>query len=372
MSSLRFTFAPLLLVLALGLVAGCKESDEQRIKRLEAAMDNAKVLQQQAIRDVRPQDALTQAPLTAEEKAANDPNKKLILFCAGNLGDPFQQTQSMMMRSAVQLLDGYRYKVFDAMGDISKQAELMHSAENERPVWLIVQPLDDRLIGSLIEALHAQGTHIISLDQRIPDHSCDRVVFTDQRKLGRLAGEVVVQALRRKAKADNLPSVSGRVLQIRGLEGAFESRERAEGFAEVLRAEPGIVLVHDAAGDWNADSATRITEAAIRLQHEFDVVFAHNDSMAEAASLAMLKAQIREQALIVGIDGVNAFGGGLDLLRRGIIDATIWQPMPMETVFAHLLTSSKEPKTPTVPRVECEPIAITPKTLDAFTQQRGK
>ena len=104
----------------------------------------------------------------------------------------------------------------------------------------------------------------------------------------------------------------------------------------------------------------------------FDVVFAHNDTMAEAASQALLKAQVREKALIVGIDGVNSFDGGVQLLRRGVIDATIWQPMPMEMAFRHIQKTINEPNTQIAPRVEREPVTITPKTLDAFLGQHSK
>jgi ABC-type sugar transport system substrate-binding protein len=332
-------------------------------------MGNVDAYQRSTTREIRQEDAAPTIVLTEEEKAANDPTKKLVLFCSSNLNDPFQRVQSELMRVAVRTLEGYRYKVADAAGDISRQAEQIRQSENEKPVWLIVQPLDDRLIASLVESQHAAGTHIISLDQRIADQSCDSVIFTDQHKLGKLAGDVVVEALRRKAKSENQPTVTGRIVEIRGPSGSYEAKARAEGFAEAIHAEPGIIVIHEADGDWNTDSATRITKQALALQHQFDVVFAHNDSMARAASEALVKAQTRESALIVGIDGVGAFEGGIDLLRRGILDATIWQPMPMESAFLHIQKTAKEPKTPLTPRIEREPIAVTPQTLEAFSSK---
>ncbi len=367
----RSTFAQLLLCLSLAFLVGCKESDDDRIKRMETAMTNADFTQRGMARDARPEDAAPPPEISEEEKIANDPTKKLVLFCSSNLKDPFQYLQAELMRAAVHTVDGYRYKVFDAAGDLGRQADQLRDAENEKPVWLIVQPLDDRLIASLIEGLHAKGTHIIGLDQRLPEGTCDAVMFTDQRKLGRMAGEIVVESLRRKAKDENQPTVSGRVVEIRGLMDSYEAKERAEGFAEAVHAEPGIVIVHDAPGNWTAEAASKITEDAIRLQHQFDVVFAHNDTMAHAASAALLKAQLRESTLIIGIDGVNTFEGGLDLLRRSIIDATIWQPMPMESAFLEIQKTVQSPKATIQVKIERQPIAVTPKNIDHFSTQRN-
>ena len=367
----RSTFAPLLLCLSLAFLVGCKESDDARYKRMNEAIQNAGSTQLSKIHEARPDALPPLLEISEEEKIANDPTKKLVLFCSSNLKDPFQYLQAELMRAAVRTVDGYRYKVFDAAGDLGKQADQIREAENEKPTWLIVQPLDDRLIASLVEGLHAKGTHIIGLDQRLPAGTCDAVMFTDQRKLGHIAGEIVVESLRRKAKDDNQPTVSGRVVQIRGLMDSYEAKERAEGFAEAIHEEPGIVIVHDAPGNWTAEAASRVTEDAIRLQHQFDVVFAHNDTMAHAASEALLKAQLRESTLIVGIDGVNTFDGGLDLLRRSIIDATIWQPMPMESAFLEILKTIQSPKASIAAKIERQAVAVTPKNIDQFSSQRN-
>lgn len=366
----RNPFALLVLSASLAMVVGCKESEEQRLKRLEDAMDNAVAIQRSTVREARPEDAAPKRPLTPEEIAANDPTKKLILFIAGNLSDPFQHLEAELMRAAVRTLEGHRYKIFDAGGDISKQAELLRESVNAKPVWTIVQPLDDRLVGSVVESLHSQGSHLICLDQRVPEKTCDSVIFIDQRKLGKLAGDLVVGALRRKAKEENQPAVSGRVVQITGPESSFEAKERAAGFAEALKAEPGIVIVHEAPGDWTVESAKRLTSDAVKLQQRFDVLFAHNDTMAEGASEVLRAALIREQVLIVGIDGVNAYEGGVDLLRRGVIDATIHQPMPMEAAFLLIQGAAKNPFAEIQPRIERDPVVITPNTLDEFVKMK--
>lgn len=351
-------------------LTGCDESEEQRKARLERTVNDAMITQRINASAVTPTATdPNKAELTPEEKAANDPTKKLVLVCASDLSVPFLRVQAEMMRTAVRTLNGYRYKVLDAAGDATTQLDQLRQAEAEHPLWLLIHPVEDRLAASLLEPLRRTGVKVIGLDQRMDAAACDAVIFTDQYQLGRLAGQVVVNALRRKAKDEHREQVTGRVVQIRGKEEAFASKACAEGFAEALHQEPGIIVVHDAPCDWTTATARLRAKDALRLQHDFDVIFAHNDAMAQGASEAMTEAQMRDHMLIVGIDAVGGHLGGLDLLRRSVIDATIWQPMPMELAFAAIQKTASNKPTELKPRMEREPVAVTPATLEEFTRK---
>ncbi len=350
----------------LAVLTGCDESAEQRLERVQQTVQNAKTsLKQEPV-------SLAPEP-TPEEKAAEDEAKPLILFCAANLGEPFLRSQSDLMRAAVRTLEGYRYKVLDGAGAEEIQLEQLGKARSEHPAWLLLSPVQVRLSAASVEAMRSAGTKVIGLDQRLPDSACDVRVYCDQAKLGRLAGQVVLDALKRKAADEAKAQVTGRVVQIRGREQDDACKVRSEAFIKVLKAEPGIMVVHDAPGDWTLEGGKARTEEARHLQGEFDVVFAHNDLMAEGASQALVAAQARERVLLVGIDGNSGRNGGIDLLRRGVIDATIWQPMPLEFAFFVIQNSINDPVFKPQASYEWEPQAVTPQTLDDFTRrQRGR
>jgi ABC-type sugar transport system substrate-binding protein len=355
-------------VLAATMLTNCDESEDQRMARMEKAMDNAKITLKYSGPTGDNDPNKGQPQMTPEERAAEDVTKKLILFSASDLSDPFQRVQADLMRAALRTLDGYRYKVFDSKGDVGISLDMLGKAQNQQPVWLIVNPVEDRMSAAVLESMRGAGVHVVAIDQRVPASSCESVVFTDQIKIGRLAGELVVAALKRKATDEGRGLVSGRVVEVRGRDGSYASEARAQGFAEALKAEPGIILVHDAAGDWSPESGKARAQDAIRLQKSFDVVFAHNDSMASGVSEALTAAQMRENVLIVGVDGAGGFNGGLDLLRRSVIDATIWQPMPLEVAFSLIQKSAQDANFKPEPRYEREPLAITPKNIDDFTR----
>lgn len=352
--------------LATALLPSCDESADQRTSRMEKAMENAVITLKYSGPIKDGDDLANGPPMTPEERAAEDVTKKLVLLAANDLADPFQRLQSDLMRAAMRTLEGWRFKVLDAKGDIGTGLDVLGKVQNQQPVWLIVDPVESRLSAAILEPLRSSGVHVISIDQHMPVTACDTLVFTDQMKIGRLAGEVVVQALRRKAGDEQKKHVTGRVVQIRGRTGSYASEARAQGFAEAIRAEPGIILVHDAPGEWTPESGKARAVDALRLQKTFDVVFAHNDSMASGASEALVAAQVRENVLIIGVDGAGGYQGGLDLLRRGVIDATIRQPMPVELAFSLIQKAAKDDKFKPEPRYEREPLAITPHNLDDF------
>jgi len=351
----------------LATLVGCDGSDQARIQRYEAAIESAKQTLQNGEAAALDK-AEDKKKAEAAEKAAAEAGKKLVLYCAANLADPFQRVQADLMTAAVRTLEGCRVEVLDAKDDMGLQLDQLAQAQRQRPAWLLFQPVEARLSAAILESMKGASSRIIGLDQRLAVSACDSIVFTDQAKLGQKAGEIVLAALKRKAGQEGKPQVSGRVVQITGPKvAAVEAR--SEAFLKVLRAEPGIIVVHDAPGDWSSKSGRERCEDALRLQGQFDVVFAHNDAMAQGASEALNTAQKRDQVLIVGIDAMGGWDGGLDLLRRSVIDATVWHPMPLETSFSMIQRSLYQADYTWQPRVEREPEAITPKSLDDFVKR---
>lgn len=364
---LRRTLLKLLPGAVLVTLAGCGDSEVERLQRYESAIESAKH-SLQSDEQTAWKKAEDKKKAEEMEKAAMEASKKLVLYCAANLADPFQRVQADLMTAAVRTLEGCRVEVLDAKNDSGLQLEQLAQAQRQRPAWLLFQPVEARLSAAILESMKGTTSRIIGLDQRLAPSACDSLVFIDQTKLGQRAGELVLAALKRKAAQEGKSQVTGRVVQITGPKGAAVEA-RSQAFFHVLRAEPGIIIIHDAPGDWSAKSGRERCEDALRLQGQFDVVFAHNDTMAHGASEALNTAQKRDAVLIVGIDAMGGRDGGLDLLRRGLIDATIWQPMPLETSFLMVQRSLNQSDYLWQPQVEHEPETITPKTLDDFVKR---
>ena len=101
---------------------------------------------------------------------------------------------------------------------------------------------------------------------------------------------------------------------------------------------------------------------AIRLQKQFDVVFAHNDAMALGAAEAA--GEMRENVLLIGVDGFMGADGGFTAVNNGDIDATIHQPLLVDLAWQIIRKKLAEPAFQPKPSYKLNPMAITPKDVD--------
>jgi ABC-type sugar transport system substrate-binding protein len=278
---------------------------------------------------------------------------------------PFQQFQRDGLAMLVGRQKGCELTVHDAAGSAGQQADQFRTAITAKPSAIFVSPIDPPALAALIVEAKTAGIRVIGLDKRMLDEGCTSIVFTDQRRVGRLAAETVLDALKRKAAEEGATETTGRVVQIRGIEDAFPNNELAAGFEEELKKESGVILVHDAPADWKPENATARTAEAFRLQKQFDVIFAHNDALAMGAAKATIEAGERENVFIVGTDGLTGTKRGMELVRIGDIDATIVQPALVDFALQIILKLRDEPDFKPQPAYEVEPFAVVPKNVES-------
>lgn len=284
---------------------------------------------------------------------------------------PFHEFQRDGLAMLVGRERGYRLDSKDAANSAATQAAQFREAIAAAPAAIIVLPVDPAALAALIVEAHTAGITVIGLDPRMQNEGCTTVVYSDQKLTGRLAAQTVLEALRRKAAVEKRNEVTGRVVELRGREDSFASNEMAAGFAEALKAESGVVLVHDAATDWESEKTARRLEEAFKLQKTFDVIYAHNDAIALSAAKAAEAAGQRENILIVGTDGLAGQGEsrGLELVRDAEIDATIVQPALVDLAL-QIVTKMHTDKTfKPQAAYEVKPVAVVPKNVDQCLRQ---
>lgn len=279
---------------------------------------------------------------------------------------PLQEFQRNGLSMLVGRQAGYKMTTQDAAGEAAKQAEQFRAAIAAKPAAIFVSPVDPAALAALIVEAQTAGILVIGLDKRMLNEGCASIVFCDQSRVGHLAAQTVLDALKRKAAEENRPETTGRVLQLRGVENSFPTNELAEGFMDGLRKEPGVIVVHDAPADWKAENAALRVAEGLRLQKQIDVVFAHNDTIAQGAAKAMTDAGQRENVFIIGTDGISgpANRRGLELVRQGELDATIVQPALVDLALQIVLKMRTDKNFKPQASYEVEPVAVVPKNVE--------
>lgn len=294
------------------------------------------------------------------ESADSSPGQVILL--TANASRPYEIAQIQTLQRLVFSRPGLNFKTLDAAGDATRQAGQLDSCLTEKPIAIFITPVKaDAVSAGVLNAVQS-GVTVIGLGEAGAELKSSFSVTVDQAQLGRMAGEIANRALGQKSKEEGKTEVTGRVVEIRGDEKDSGSTKRHEAFVEELRKHPGIIIVHDTAGGWTREGGRDRAAEALRLQKQFDVLYAHNDSMALGASLAL--ADQRENILIIGTDGFRGDEGGFSLVNTGDIDASIHQPLLVEMGWKVLLRRLEDPDFLPKPSYRLAPTAITPKSLN--------
>jgi len=297
----------------------------------------------------------------AADKTNPETENTLIVVSEQSLDEPMSYTRALLLEKLIRKRPGMNPVFLEAGGKAKVQARQIKDSLRGKPAVIVVFPEEtEPLEEALSEALRS-GTRVIVIGQELGPELCTTSIFVDEKKIGSVAGRFVVDALKKKCEEAGAAQTTGRVVQLTGLEKYRSTRERSAAFIEALRAEPGIVLVHDAPSNWNAVASKARLEEALRLQKQFDVIFAHSDFIAQAAHQALSgpAATGRENILLLGVDGQFGKGGGVQMITRAEIDATVFNPPLVDLAWKIILKMLDDPAYKPKQRYEIDPFIIT-------------
>lgn len=299
----------------------------------------------------------------AEKKAGM---RTLVLLSAhGSRGYEMAQTQFLTRLAFAR--ENCNLKTLDANGDSQLQARQFAEAVAEKPEAILVTAVEAGTLVPHVSDAVKSGIFVIGLGESSSSLPCSTVLKADQRELGRLAGELTVQSLTRKAKDEGGTEAAGRVVELRGDESSAESQARHEGFTEAVQKAPGIVIVHDAPANWTVQGGKDRIREALRLQTRFDVVYAQSDAVALGA--ASMLGDLRGQVLVIGTDGFRGDEGGWTLVMQGDIDASIYHPPLVDLAWQIIERRKTEPGFSPKPGYRVNAVIITPKNVEDFRQK---
>lgn len=278
---------------------------------------------------------------------------------------PFQQAQAQFLNLLDAQDPDHQLSMQDARGDAETQLAQIDALSKNPPAVLLLQPTDLSTAIPSLAALRQLGTRIMVIDPPsnvTPSEEFEALIACEPKEIGRVAAKVVLNALSKRAMSNGESAPRGRVLEIRGADNSPWSSMVHEGFVEFLKPHPLISLVHDAPADWTTNTVTPRYSEALRIQKSIDVVFAHDDFLAQAAHLAATAANTRDETLIIGINGFAGPVGGLEMMRRNEIDATVQRPFLVDRAWELIKNPSRSGRTI---EILLSPRSLVPSDLDS-------
>ncbi|MET8182949.1 substrate-binding domain-containing protein [Streptomyces sp. NPDC005336] len=206
---------------------------------------------------------------------------------------------------------GISLTVTDAQNDASQQANQIQNFTSQNMKSIIINPVDSDAAGPSVKAANKAGIPVLAADRGVNKADIAALVASDNIAGGKLAAKTLAERLGGK----------GKILVLQGVAGTSASRERGQGFAEGLKAYPGIKVVGKQPADFDRAKALDVTTNLLQAHRGIDGVFAENDEMALGAVKA-LGSKAGKSVQVVGFDGTP---DGLKAVKDGTLAATVAQ-----------------------------------------------
>ena len=231
------------------------------------------------------------------------------------------------LRDATYLHDNVELHVVSADDNDKHQIRQINAFMNEDVDLLIVSPNQMNTVTPAIDRAYDGGIPVVLFDRKTDSGKYTAFVGADNEKIGRTIGEYIATRLGGK----------GTVVEIRGLEGSSPAIERHNGFVAAISKHPGIQLLASESGNWLQQSGDSVAARMFANGIVPDYVFGQNDRMAHGAWQAARRLGLEKRMLFVGIDALPGKGGGIELVRDGVLDASYIYPTRGDIVMQQAL-----------------------------------
>ena len=254
---------------------------------------------------------------------ANKPKKYIIGVSQCSM-DTWREKLNSELKTAEYLNDSVEVRLASADDDNDSQLSQINYFIDQGVSLLIVSPNQVNAISPALERAQQKGIPVILVDRKTQSKKYTAFIGCDNYLLGKLVGDYIAQRLNGK----------GRIVEIRGLDDSSPAIDRHRGFVDALNAYPDLQIVASESGDWKEQSGSEVMKRVLSKTQDFDYVFAQNDRMAYGAYKVACEHGLQDKCRFVGVDGLAGKDGGLELVRQGVLEASMLYPTKGDEVIA--------------------------------------
>lgn len=250
--------------------------------------------------------------------------KKYIIGVSQCSMDAWREKLNSELQTAEYLNDSIEVRLTSADDDNDSQLSQINYFIDQGVSLLIVSPNQVNAISPALERAQQKGIPVILVDRKTQSKKYTAFIGCDNYLLGKLVGDYIAQRLNGK----------GRIVEIRGLDNSSPAIDRHRGFVDALNAYPDLQIVASESGDWKEQSGSEVMKRVLSKTQDFDYVFAQNDRMAYGAYKVACEHGLQDKCRFVGVDGLAGKHGGLELVRQGVLEASMLYPTKGDEVIA--------------------------------------
>ena len=246
----------------------------------------------------------------------SEPKQFTVGFSQCTGADNWRKTMQESMYRELSFNPEINFIIKDAGGQSDKQIQQIDELMNSNIDLLIVSPNEAKPITPIVEKAYQNGIPVIILDRRTNSDQYTAYVGAENVEVGQIAGTYANTILKGK----------GKIIEISELPGSSADIDRHKGFTEIIKPFPGIELVAKLDGDWDKYSFEKPLTQLLKTHSDIDVIFCQNDRRVLTAFKVCKDLGLEKKIRLIGVDGLPGVNGGIDLVDRDILNATVLYP----------------------------------------------
>ncbi|WP_405056419.1 substrate-binding domain-containing protein [Kribbella sp. NBC_01505] len=263
-------------------------------------------------------DRTSDSPSAGSSKSCKGADGKYVIgMSQANVAEPYRQRMDDDIKAAAKDVPQFDVKFADAAQDNAKQVADVENYITQQIDLLIISPNEATPLTAVVKKAFDKGIPVLVLDRKVDGDAYTGFIGGDNVQIGTEAGKYVAEKL--------LPN-GGNVVELKGLAGATPQTERHDGFAAGIKANAKIKVIASGSGDWLREKGQAQMDALLKANPKIDVVYAHNDPMAEGAYLAAKSVGREKEMKFIGIDALPIPSGGIKAVEQGRLSATFTYP----------------------------------------------
>ena len=226
------------------------------------------------------------------------------------------QQNREILREAGFYRNELRVEIRTAHDSSKRQIDDIRHFIDEGVDLLVVSPNEAAPITPVVEEAFRKGIPVIVVDRKILSDKYTAYIGADNYGIGYSIGNYIANSLGGK----------GSVIEITGLSGSTPAIDRHAGFIKAVSAYPDIHLLAVVDGAWLREQAEVKMDSLLDCYPQFDVLYAHNDRMADGAYTAAARRGRTEGIRFIGTDALSGESYGLESVLAGKLSATFIYP----------------------------------------------
>ena len=232
----------------------------------------------------------------------------------------------------------------DAGSSAAKQVSDVNSMIAQGVDLIFLVPREERPLIPAVRAAKRANIPVILIDRSVdpalakPGEDYLTFIGSDFVQEGRRVAEWLVKATNGQAK----------ILEVEGSVGASPANDRKKGFDEVIKANPGMVILASQSGDFVRDTGRQVVQTLLQAHPDATAIYTHNDEMALGA-IAAVEAASKvpgKDVIIVSIDGEKDAVAQIATGKIGAICqcSPLFGPVAFDTAAAYFAGKPIPPK----------------------------